>query len=78
LDESLSLAGPYIGPDTPSFSHPPRLEDNEVDSSVCSGTKPAKSLSGYFSTTGSEYDTKDDKYVPPSPLCLKPQPLTHQ
>jgi cathepsin A (carboxypeptidase C) len=32
-----------------------------VDSSVCSGTKASKSLSGYFSVTGSEYDTDDSK-----------------
>ena len=37
------------------------LNDDVVDSSVCSGTKPSLSLSGYFKVTGSEDDTKGDK-----------------
>ncbi|GMH74185.1 hypothetical protein TrLO_g13849 [Triparma laevis f. longispina] len=37
------------------------LQDDEVDASVCSGSSAAKSLSGYFQVSGSEYDTKNDK-----------------
>ena len=37
------------------------LNDDVVDSCVCSGTKQSLSLSGYFKVTGSEDDVKEDK-----------------